>query len=173
MVFVILGAIIGNVPMMKVTALDVHKSAKIGKVYIKAAIQLVTQSRNVILRNATGALAGAIVTKPKNVRQICKLMTYVMMHATFPNVITTIMFVVILAVTMHYAATTLETFCATTQHVPMMMVTVLDVAKPAKTVKVIMKHKISEKLSVILKLEIGAMAGVTAIKMPSVHLTFS
>ena len=102
---VILVAITGNVPMTKVTALDVHKNAKIRKVYIKAPQYLVRQRMNVILRHATGALDGAIVTKPRNVRQICKLTTCVMKHATLPHVTTTILpepRPVILAVTMHY-----------------------------------------------------------------------
>ena len=65
------------------------------------------------------------------------------------------------------------TFSATIKPAPMTRVTVLVVATTAKTMKGNMTDKIIEKVIVILRHVIGDMAGVTVIKMRSVHLTFS
>ena len=85
-----LDVIIGNAPMMRVTALDVPTIVKIEKVHIRMKIDKRRMAGYVILRNATGALDGVIVIKPNYVLQICNLIRYVMKYATMKNVSLTI-----------------------------------------------------------------------------------
>ena len=134
-------------------------------------------TENEIAWSAIGASAGVIETKTNNVRLICSITSYVMKNVTMRNATMTMTFVmgkfVILAETKRYWATIHVTHCATTKAVSTMVATVLYVAMSVKLVKVHIIQMRFEKLNVIMKCVIGALARDTVIKMRSVNRPYS